>query len=239
MTACVFELCSAQVDMVAEKAAPGPAPEALRRVPQHQLGGHEELGLCPASLMLVPLSRYDHEQLDQQHAAIQRLLGDREKAARSLDPTTTGSQPPGPLVQGPEPYRPGRAPRPDDNPQWFKPNKGSSPRHHPPLQGFPPLTLVPTSGPYPPGGSPVPTAGEVRATLNRALQLIAEAQTEISTGPEDKLAQALQLLNFAKQGSDATLGTPQVLAALDKLTEASDNCRSAIEDVATYMGGSL
>lgn len=240
MTACVFRLCSSPVTMVAELARPG-SDEALRRVPQHPLGGREEFGLCPGSLLLVPLSAYDAEQLEQQAVAIERLIEQRE--ARPDRP----AQPSG------EPGRlPGRLAMPDPNPRWFRPGPGGGSRHNPPTVvsderieqvlvphpgrdpekiDRPPLGVI---GPVSTGKGSMSTVAEVRATVGAAVELEAQAVDALFAVQGD-LGAALQLLNVVRESSVSDMGAPLVAQAIEKLDEARVLLGAATEDARNYV----
>lgn len=242
MTACVFRLCSSSVTMVAELARPG-SDEALRRVPQHPLGGREEFGLCPGSLLLVPLSTYDAEQLEQQAAAIERLIEQRE--ARPDRP----AQPSG------EPGRlPGRLAMPDPDPRWFRHNHagGGDRRHSPPIVvaderieqvlvphpgrdpekiDRPPLGVI---GPVSTGKGSMSTVAEVRATVGAAVELEAQAADALF-GVQGDLGAALQLLNVVRESSVSDMGAPLVAQAIEKLDEARALLAAATEAAQTYV----
>lgn len=228
MTGCPFRLCSASVEMLAELKAPG-SNEALRRVPQHQLGGHEELGLCPASLKAVPLSSYDAEQLEEQAQAIDRLL--QARASRGGETPRATQQPSSAF-----------APRPDPNPQWFRPNPGgkgggqtAGAAMEQVLLPRKPLRLVGPASTTPTKGNQMASVEGVNAMLIRAAQLSAEAADGLFVA-EGLASQALQLLNVVRESSVDSLGAPQVTQAIEKIGEAGALLRKAIEINTTYQG---
>lgn len=247
MTACPFSLCSASLTMVAERAAPGTEPQALRRVPQHRLGGHEDLGLCPASLLLVPLSDYDAEQLAVTAAAIGRLIEDR--APRPVDEPRARGEGTGML--------PGRVPRPDSNPRWFRQGGGSKPHAAGGYQGYdqiPQVLLPPTGpereplkviGPEPAAPSTTTSTGgsagvssvqEVRAAVSAAGEVCAQVVGMLSASTAE-IEGALAALNTIRETSIDDMGAPQITAAIERIEEATVLVRSAIEAGLTYQAG--
>jgi hypothetical protein len=246
MTACPFTLCSASVTMVAERAAPGPDPQAVRRVPQHQLGGHEELGLCPASLLLVPLSDYDAEQLATQAAAIGRLLAlrapvDEPRPDRSRRDPGTGTAP-------------GRVPRPDNDPRWFRGSPGgrtTGPVGHQGYDQLPQVLLPPTGperaplrvlGPEPAAPSTTSTSGgsagmssvqEVREAISAAGEVCAQVSQGLFA-LESEAGTALAALDSIRETSVDPMGVPQIRSAIEKIGEANALLRQAIEIGVNY-----
>ena len=246
---CPFELCNATVTMVAELKRPG-SNEGLRRVPQHRLGGHEELGQCPASLLVLPLSDYDVKHLITQAAALRRMLADR-RPERSEPPVAKDWTA---RVREPEPYRPGLRPRPAAvPPQAFRPNGGTGgadskttghkghdrmPVVLTPRQ--PPGWLGPSgsSGETTTGGSDAVTSVEdVRGTIIEAGRLLAESVDGLFA-LEGAIGGAVELLNVVRDTSSSDLGVPQALGAVEKLEQARGLLRQAIETGTTY-GGTL
>lgn len=235
MTACPFTLCSASVAMVAERAAPGPSPDAVVRVPQHRLGGHEDLGLCPASLLLVPLSDYDAEQLATQAAAIGRLIEDR--APRPVD-------------------EPVPTPQPESDPRWFR-SSGWGDIRQSGYQGYDqmPQVLLPPTGPEreplrivgPQAAAPSATTStggsagvssvqEVRAAVSAAGQVCAQVVDGLFA-LEGEAGTALAALNTIRETSIDPMGAPQIMAAVEKIGEAAALLREAIEVGVTYKAG--
>jgi hypothetical protein len=206
--------------MVAELREPG-SDQAVARVPQHPLGGHEELGLCPASLLLLPLSLYDARQLEEMAQGIERLLN----ARASVEPERQEpSSVPG-LLPNVEPYRPGRIPRPDKDASWFKPNPGGKGGGQ---TGYPPLRLVQTEPPTTGGSAGVTSAESVKALISRALELEAEAKDSLFI-TEGKLAEALQLINIVREGSSDSIGAPEILQSIEMIGEAGAKIVAAME----------
>lgn len=104
LTDCPFRLCSTFVIPIVEQAVATDDELTLQRIPQHPLGGHEEFGLCPASLMQLPLTAYMSEQLEAQAAALERIISERGEAYEQgvLDQPEHSKTPhPSPLGRGP------------------------------------------------------------------------------------------------------------------------------------------
>jgi hypothetical protein len=233
--------------MVAERQA-APSLGALRRVPQHPLGGHETFGLCPASLLLVPLSDYDAAQLEEQAQAIERMLAERDRPDSPFPPM---------VGKSPEPKRPkGR--------DWFRQinlggggrgggHQGYEPMEQVLLPGDAPSGLTPSLPTQPPagdapaagpstnapttrqGGSGVASVSEVKATIQEADRILAE-QIDKLFALEGELTTAARLLNAVRQTSVDPMGLPQVRAAIEQIGEANAMLRQAIEENTTYMG---
>jgi hypothetical protein len=237
VTACPFSLCDAEVQLVPERERPGADPKALVRVPQHQLGGHSEFGLCPASLLLVPLSAYDAQQLADQADAIERILQDRETRVEPVSPAASPTPAPGP------------------DPRWFTPAPGQGtkaghggynapPRAEPWL--FPPTSPVREPGgfigPQPPpstgGNTGVSTVEEVKAAISAAGQELAEVVDALFP-LEEQAGRALAALNTIRETSIDTMGAPQIADAIEKIGEANHLLRMAIEAGTTYKATML
>jgi hypothetical protein len=61
--------------LVIEQATPGDDEATVKRVPQHQIVGEaERFGMCPASLMIIPLDDYSRRSLETQADAIGPML---------------------------------------------------------------------------------------------------------------------------------------------------------------------
>jgi hypothetical protein len=258
VSACPFRLCNAEIRHVPEREQPGAAPTALVRIPQHPLGGHEELGLCPASLLLIPLSDYDVMQLEEQAGAIERILRGRNT------PTPPPGSPELPVPHGDwdslnrprEPYRPGRVARPDPNPYWFRqgPGQGTQAGHGgytapPPMEQ---VLLPPTSpvrdpagfiGPEAPPSTTTSTGGttgvssveEVRAAISAAGEVCTQVSSSLS-GLASEAGTALATLNTVRETSVDPLGAPQVAAAIERIEEANALLLQAIEIGNIYKG---
>jgi hypothetical protein len=245
-TRCVFALCTAVLTMLAELKAPG-SDEGLRRVPQHRLGGHEEFGQCPASLMALPLSEYDTEQLAVQLQAIQRMITDR---------TTAAVDRPEPPVQKDwrsrvlpvETYRSQMKARPDPvPPSGFRPNGGGGRGIGHTGYDRMPVVLTPrqpsgwlgpsgSSGETTVGGSAgVTSVEDVKRVIARADELLAEA-SDMAFIVEGKISEGAELLNIVRDTARSDIGAPQALAAIEKIGEVRDLLRQAIEESATYRG---
>lgn len=243
-------LCAANLTMLAELKEPG-SNEGTRRVPQHPLGGHEEFGLCPASLMLLPLSDYDKEQLRQQKLAIERILRDRGVAA-AFQADEPGPRDPsrGP-VPPPRHSRTGRVPQPDEDARWFRsgPDQGNRAGHGayiaPPV--MPQVLLPPVSpvrepvgyvGPAPStgGNSGVSSVEEVKAAISAAGEICATASQELFR-IEGEVGSALEVMNTVRQTSVDPMGAPQISEAIEKIGEANALLRIAIEAGVTYKAG--
>lgn len=216
---CPFRLCDATIVTVTELHAPG-SDATTTRISRHALGGHEEFGLCPASLQEVPLSLDAREQLADQAAIIERILRERE-AAKPITSAADKQQ----GVHGEHP----KTPHPTgagERSGWWTDSKR------------PPFRALPADGSNTIGGSTVTTVAEIKALLTRANELTAEGQ-DLAIAAGSKLAESLQLINIARQSSTATLGAPELLAAIGDVEAAADKCRAAIEDASTYRDGQL
>jgi hypothetical protein len=211
---CPFKLCNANVIMLVEQAVASDDEGTIQRVPQHQTGGHEDFGLCPASLMVVPLDTYSSEQLDEQAVALLRIVRDRKAAAAQNEPASGGDngQPEHPSTPHPDPRKASN---------WFE----NSVR--------PPLRLLPADGSNTTGGQSVASIEEIKAALERAGQLAAEAKDAVFVA-EGKAAEALQLVNFIRDTSVDPIGAPQLLEAIRLMLEAGTQLQLAIEANTTY-----
>lgn len=81
MTACIFRLCGAFFPdgSTLIQAVPGDDELTTQMLPQHRLEGHEEFGLCPASLMYLPATAYVLAQMETQAQVLERILAEREQ----------------------------------------------------------------------------------------------------------------------------------------------------------------
>lgn len=225
MSECPFKLCNANVILVVEQAVAGDDEGILQRVPQHQTGGHEEFGLCPASLMLVPLDVHSRVQLDEQAVALLRILRDRSAAA-AAEPATPGDhgQPEHQLT-----------PHPTNRPNgWFTQHEGGSGVPHQP-PGRVPFRALPADGSKTIGGQSVTSIEEVKAMLERAGVLTAEAKDAVFIA-EGKGADALQLVNFVRTQSVDPIGAPDLVEAIRLMNDAGTALQRAIEANVTYRG---
>jgi hypothetical protein len=83
----------------------------------------------------------------------------------------------------------------------------------------------------------VATVPEVRAAIDRANHLIAEAQGALNTQVAGKLGEAKVLLDWIRQTSVDPLGVPQVAAAIELCEQqVAPLCTLAIEQNLTYRG---
>lgn len=217
---CPFRLCSTDVVTVTELLAPGHSDAILLRVSAHALGGHEEFGQCPASLLQLPLSSYDLAQLADQDFVIQRILDERE-AAKAI--TSASDKQQGAHGEHPKTPHPTGA---GERSGWWTDSKR------------PPLRVLPADGSKTIGGNTVTTVAEIKALLTRANELTAEGQA-LAVATAGKLAEALQLINIVRQASTATLGAPELLGAIGDVEAAADKCRTAIESASTYRDTQL
>lgn len=81
------------------------------------------------------------------------------------------------------------------------------------------------------------TVREVRAAIDEANELIAEAQGALNTIVAGKLAEALVKVQFVQRTSVDPLGVPQLVAAIGMLEQqVAPLCSSAIESNTTYRG---
>jgi hypothetical protein len=248
--ACPFRLCSTTVDMVIERADPNPMPNGLARVPQHPCGGYEEFGLCPGSLLYIPLTRYDADQLEAQAKMFERIIRDRDAAAAKPDPGPEKHGDWRDLVKPPEPYRPGREPQPDPNPHWFKDSQSTVPGGTPGQVAPPamePMYFPPTSPVREPlkvvgpetttgGSTGVSTVEGVKAAIGAAGEICAIASRELFR-IEGDIGRALELMNTIRETSIDPMGAPQISAAIEQVGEANASLRAAIEAGATYRAG--
>lgn len=82
------------------------------------------------------------------------------------------------------------------------------------------------------------TVREVRAAIDAANELIAEAQGALNTVVAGKLAEAKVKIDFVRQTSVDPLGAPQLAAAIELLEQqVAPLCSSAIESNMTYKAG--
>lgn len=236
MTACVFRLCTAEITMVPEREAPGADPRALVRVPQHRLGGHEEFGLCPASLLAYPISDYDATELETMAVAIERMISDRVRSKAEARDVEQGGNP-------------SNGDRPGTD-RWFRnsdgdPNGGgqnSGPHAEQQLlppkspNRLPPGILRPGPLQPPPGGFAVTSVEGVKRIITRAGEVLAEASAELFI-TEGRASEAAELLNLVRDTSSDPMGAPEVMAAIEKIGEANELLRQAIEIGVTYKEG--
>jgi hypothetical protein len=214
MTACPFKLCSADVTLLTERGQLD-TEATIQRVPQHQTGGHEEFGLCPASLMVVPLDAYSRGQLDEQAVALQRIIRDRKAAADREAPAA------GDTGQPRHQLAPHTDPRKAES--WF----GKVVR--------PPLRVLPADGSKTVGGGAVASVEEVKGALLEAKRLAEEARQAVFIA-EGQAADALQLVNFARTSSVDPLGAPDLIEAIRVMGEAQEALQRAMAAVVTWVG---
>lgn len=79
------------------------------------------------------------------------------------------------------------------------------------------------------------TVPEVRAAIDRANLLIAEAQSALNVGVTGKLSEAKVLVDWIRETSIDPLGAPQLGAAIELCEQqVAPLCASAIESNTTY-----
>jgi hypothetical protein len=244
---CAFVSCSATVELIIELKAPG-VDEAIVREPQHSLGGHEEFGLCPASLMQIPLSEYDAEQLVEQAYAIDRIL--RQRAARDEDAAPVEQVKHGDWrdhVKLPEAFRRGRRPQQSGSAHWFRSserakntggtnvNEDVMPQQLIPRK--PPGWLGPTgsSGETTGGTDAVTSVEDVKAKIAAAGELIAQAKQALFA-TEEMMSQAAQILNTVRETSASDMGAPQLIAAIEKVGEANHDLELSLDAGTAWRG---
>jgi hypothetical protein len=84
----------------------------------------------------------------------------------------------------------------------------------------------------------VATVPEVRAAIDAANELIAEAQGALTTIVSAKLAEAKVKIDWIRQSSVDPLGAPQLGAAIELCEQqVAPLCSSAIESNLTYKAG--
>jgi hypothetical protein len=216
MTACPFKLCSAIVDLLVEQPMPIDA-EPIYRVPQHQTGGHEDFGLCPASLMVVPLDDYSRAQLVEQARSLRRIIDARMDAEEREEAAGGG----GSVGQPEHQLAPHTDPRKAES--WF----GKVVR--------PPLRVLPADGSNTVGGGAVASVEEVKGALLEAKRLAEEARQAVFIA-EGQAADALQLVNFARTSSVDPLGAPDLIEAIRVMGEAQEALQRAMAAVVTWVG---
>jgi hypothetical protein len=211
--ACPFRLCNADVTLLTERGQLN-TEATMQRVPQHQTGGHEDFGLCPASLMVVPLDAYSRAQLDEQAVALQRIIRDRKARVDATDVRPGGPQPRHQLA----PHTDARKAE-----SWF----GKVVR--------PPLRVLPADGSKTVGGGAVASVEEVKGALLEAKRLAEEARQAVFIA-EGQAADALQLVNFARTSSVDPLGAPDLIEAIRVMGEAQEALQRAMAAVVTWVG---
>jgi hypothetical protein len=81
------------------------------------------------------------------------------------------------------------------------------------------------------------TVPEVRAAIDAANNLIAEAQAALTTTVSAKLAEAKVMIDWIRQTSVDPLGSPQLATAIELCEQqVAPLCSSAIESNTTYRG---
>lgn len=229
MIDCPFSMCSASVLPIIEQASAGDDEATLQRVPGHALGGHEEFGMCPASLLQLPVDDYARGQLADQAANIQRILDSRAGTAEPAGGGMAGNE--HQLAPHPAPSHPFKSYAGTNLPT--KSGGPNIPGRMPIIRM--PLQSLPADGSNTIGGSALSSIGEVKGILARAGVLTAEAKDTIFAA-EAKLAEALQLVNFVRAESIDPIGAPQLIEAIRHLGEAGQMLQMAIEANTTYRG---
>jgi hypothetical protein len=215
MIACPFRLCNADVTLLTERGQLN-TEATMQRVPQHQTGGHEDFGLCPASLMVVPLDDYSRAQLVEQARSLRRIIDARMDAEEREEAPAAGDtgQPRHQLA----PHTDARKAE-----SWF----GKVVR--------PPLRVLPADGSKTVGGGAVASVEEVKGALLEAKRLAEEARQAVFIA-EGQAADALQLVNFARTSSVDPLGAPDLIEAIRVMGEAQEALQRAMAAVVTWVG---
>jgi hypothetical protein len=220
---CPFVPCQAPLTTVPERQRHDPHP--LHRIPPHETMGREWFGQCPASLMAYPVDRLGRNALQQQEQVLLNIENQRD-----IDATASDAE-----QHDRPPVEADRRPHPDREPPFmFRPGPGSDPKVTGP-RAFPRLPVE-----YLPGtdmGGSMASVAEVRAAIDQANALIAEAQAQ-AQATSGKLAEARTLINWIRQTTVDPLGLPQVSSAVEKADEIGQLCNLAIEANTTY-GGTL
>lgn len=219
---CPFPPCRANVKLVREMSAPGPTAGAIYRVPRHDVVGDGSwYGGCPASLADADNLGPMRDELLRQTETFYRRQAERREKQKLAD-----------ALRGPSGEQPqhSKTPRPTaDGAGWFH-ALGSRP-------GEVKDELAARrarKGTITEGGSSVATVAEVRAAIDRANVLLAEAQLAVNATVQNKLGEAEALLKFVQQGSVDPLGAPQVSAAVALSQDIAALITLAIEQNQNY-----
>lgn len=211
---CPFGPCDASFTLLTERGQLD-TEATVQRIPQHQAGGHEDFGMCPASLMVFPLDQYSQNQLSAQAAIMIRITGDRESAAAQAETEAgpSGAQPEHQLAPHPTPLPSGW--------DWFGRR--------------PPLRALPADGSNTIGGSAVTSIEDVKNILTRAGELAEEARQAVFVA-RGAAGESLQLVNVVRNQSVAPIGAPDLIEAVSKMEEALTSLERALAANVEYRG---
>ena len=222
MIDCPFSACTWSGVPLVLQAMPGDDELTSQHVPQHDLTPNQQYGMCPASLMTLPLS-----------IEARRTLAEAEDSAVRFRISLDVISRPAPLGAPPH----SKAPDPSrGSDRWFRAGAtGDNPRgEHGPL-GYQRSPLGYTPG-RDEGGS-MASVADVKAALQNAQRLAAEAQ-ELTQGALFKFMEAHAVASWVRQTSVDPIGTAALTAAMERLQEAMTLAAQAIDEQGTY-GASL
>lgn len=232
---CPFNSCDARPGLVEIKEHPD-SDRMIRVVISHTLQPNPEYGTCPASLMTVPLSQHAQDALTNEAARVGRFRGDAGLPKREPG----GATPAVPThSKTPDPSR--------GSDRWFRAGQtGDNPRgEHGPL-GYQRMPMGVTPGAD--MGRGMASVAEVRATLDRARQLLAEGQaaaqataqqyteaTATARAARDKFNEAHALLQWVKQDSASEVGSAHALAASMSAEDSTETAARAAQECTAAM----
>lgn len=210
--------------LVREMSAPGPSAGATYRYPLHEVTGDGSwFGTCPGSLSDVNTPGALVDELLRQTESFYRQQAERREKQRLID-----------AMRGPSGEQPqhSKAPRPHgDGMGWFR--ESDPPPHEDELAARRARRAATQTKE---GGSAVATVAEVRAAIDAANVLLAEAQLAVNATVQNKLGEAETKLKWVQQGSVDPLGVPQVGAAIALTQDIAALISLAIEQNQNYTG---
>lgn len=213
---CAFPPCGAILPIRYLQAHPGNDRVSRAILPSHELVPDGEYGTCPGSLMTIPVNADTAATLRGCEASYARWKAGRKPAERKA--------PAGPA------WEHSKTPHPSADRGWFESPSVTT--------GRPPLGRLPVTeeNKIERGGASLASTAEVRAAIDQANVLAAEAQG-MAQAAAGKFAEAHALIEWVRGSTADPLGSPMLSAGMESCESATRSAHQAIEANNTYAGG--
>lgn len=248
MARCPFAPCKANITVVNERAQPGSSSTGLGRVPMHMLEGSTvRYGMCPASLLSLPLDSLALSRLQRQEQLLARMEEEQRHAERESADDDRGEH--------------SKTPHPDySGATWFKSSTAPAPQNVPPRR--PHRRPMGVLGPTDASTNPQPitqqsTQGEstnvsdnmrdqYRALTERAIAMFGEAQ-DLGAQLTEILERATAVqVDMTQKADDAASLARQAVGAGGPMPETATNmvanahaARDTVNDIGKAQGLAL